>query len=326
MPGADAGDDADRHAVLHQRLRLFAAAPEDERIAALQPQHALAVARQIDQPQRDVALFGRGFAAAFAGIDRLGAGLRPVQDRGLDQRVIDDHIGLPQRIETHAGSAAPDRRDRRRTARPSRAEARASRHREEGSSRSWPFMPRGAGSRKVASRREPWSASRCDQFAAPAASRPSRYCLRRNPLSPAQDCRFGAAVPPIVRPMTDKPITELRRGWTTGACATAATKAALMRLWGGAFPAEVGITLPRGETPVFPLAETAAGDGWAEAGITKDAGDDPDVTHGALIKARVAASSGGVVFRAGRRGRHRDHAGPADRRSASPRSTRCRGR
>ena len=99
--------------------------------------------------------------------------------------------------------------------------------------------------------------------------------------------------------MTGKPITELRRGWTTGACATAATKAALMRLWGGAFPAEVGIILPRGETPVFPLAETAAGDGWAEAGITKDAGDDPDVTHGALIKARVAASSGGVVFRAG---------------------------
>ncbi len=99
--------------------------------------------------------------------------------------------------------------------------------------------------------------------------------------------------------MTGKPITELRRGWTTGACATAATKAGLMRLWGGAFPAEIEITLPRGETPVFPLAETAEGDGWAEAGITKDAGDDPDVTHGALIKARVVASPGGVIFRAG---------------------------
>ena len=99
--------------------------------------------------------------------------------------------------------------------------------------------------------------------------------------------------------MTGKPISELRRGWTTGACATAATKAALLRLWGGSFPAEVGITLPRGETPVFPLAEQSAGEGWAEAGITKDAGDDPDVTHGALIKARVAASDGGVVFRAG---------------------------
>lgn len=72
-----------------------------------------------------------------------------------------------------------------------------------------------------------------------------------------------------------------------------------MRLWGGAFPREVGITLPRGETPVFPLAHRDAGEGWAEAGITKDAGDDPDVTHGALIVARVRASSGGVVFRAG---------------------------
>ncbi len=91
----------------------------------------------------------------------------------------------------------------------------------------------------------------------------------------------------------------MRRGWTTGACATAATKAALIRLWGGAFPREVGITLPKGETPVFPLALAEAGDGWAQVGITKDAGDDPDVTHGALIVARVAQSSGGVAFVAG---------------------------
>ncbi len=92
---------------------------------------------------------------------------------------------------------------------------------------------------------------------------------------------------------------ELRRGWTTGACATAATRAALMRLWGGDFPETVTIRLPRGETPSFALAQTDAGAGWAEAGIIKDAGDDPDVTHGALIKVRVAASDGGVVFRAG---------------------------
>lgn len=100
-------------------------------------------------------------------------------------------------------------------------------------------------------------------------------------------------------PMTRKPDGPLRRGWTTGACATAATKAALQRLWGGAFPDMVQITLPKGETPVFALAHCAAGDGWAEVGIIKDAGDDPDVTHGALIIVRVAASEGGVVFRAG---------------------------
>lgn len=92
---------------------------------------------------------------------------------------------------------------------------------------------------------------------------------------------------------------ELRRGWTTGACATAATKAALHRLWGGAFGGDVQIRLPKGETPVFALEHTAAGEGWAEAGIIKDAGDDPDVTHGALIIVRVAASTVGVTFHAG---------------------------
>jgi cobalt-precorrin-5B (C1)-methyltransferase len=98
-----------------------------------------------------------------------------------------------------------------------------------------------------------------------------------------------------------KPDRELRRGWTTGACATAAVKAALTRLWGGAFPETVTITLPRGEMPTFPLAHSDACEGWAEAGITKDAGDDPDVTHGALIIARVApgAPGTGVTFHAG---------------------------
>lgn len=105
---------------------------------------------------------------------------------------------------------------------------------------------------------------------------------------------------PIVRLMTDKPNTELRRGWTTGACATAALKAALQKLWGQGFSEEVQITLPRGEEPVFALAHRNAGNGWAEVGITKDAGDDPDVTHGALIIVRVRASNGGIVFRAGK--------------------------
>ncbi|MGJ8623564.1 MAG: cobalt-precorrin-5B (C(1))-methyltransferase [Yoonia sp.] len=99
--------------------------------------------------------------------------------------------------------------------------------------------------------------------------------------------------------MSDDTSKELRRGWTTGACATAATKAALIRLWGGAFEGAVTITLPKGETPVFPLALAEACDGWARVGITKDAGDDPDVTHGALIVVTVRPSSGGVIFQAG---------------------------
>lgn len=105
----------------------------------------------------------------------------------------------------------------------------------------------------------------------------------------------GARVPSMAR---DAP-PDLRRGWTTGACATAAVKAALTRLWAGEFPETVSIVLPRGEAPVFALAHRAAGEDWAEAGIVKDAGDDPDVTHGCMVVARVAPSRGGVVFRAG---------------------------
>ena len=97
----------------------------------------------------------------------------------------------------------------------------------------------------------------------------------------------------------ETPKKELRRGWTTGACATAAVKAALEALWGGTAPEEVTITLPRGETPSFAIAEARTGDGWAEAGVVKDAGDDPDVTHGALIRARVHVAGTGVSFRAG---------------------------
>ncbi len=93
----------------------------------------------------------------------------------------------------------------------------------------------------------------------------------------------------------------LRRGWTTGACATAAAKAAFAALLTGEFPDPVEITLPRGQRVSFALAETALEPGIAMAGVVKDAGDDPDVTHGALVFARVSAGSpgGGVVFRAG---------------------------
>ncbi|MEL6585282.1 MAG: cobalt-precorrin-5B (C(1))-methyltransferase [Pseudomonadota bacterium] len=91
----------------------------------------------------------------------------------------------------------------------------------------------------------------------------------------------------------------LRRGWTTGACATAACKAALGGLWGAGIPDAVRITLPKGETPVFQVTGARVGAGWAEAAVVKDAGDDPDVTHGATIRVHVAASAGGVVFCAG---------------------------
>ncbi|MEV4436746.1 cobalt-precorrin-5B (C(1))-methyltransferase [Streptomyces sp. NPDC049555] len=97
--------------------------------------------------------------------------------------------------------------------------------------------------------------------------------------------------------------TGMRHGWTTGACATAATTAAYTALLTGDFPDPVGITLPKGQTPAFALAaERLEADGRsAMAGIVKDAGDDPDVTHGALVRAtvRLLPPGSGVVFRAG---------------------------
>jgi cobalt-precorrin-5B (C1)-methyltransferase len=98
---------------------------------------------------------------------------------------------------------------------------------------------------------------------------------------------------------SEKPEGELRRGWTTGACATAAVKAAFAALRTGHFPDPVTITLPKGETPSFPLALEEKGEGWARAGIVKDAGDDPDVTHGCMVVATVREGGEGIRFRAG---------------------------
>ena len=93
----------------------------------------------------------------------------------------------------------------------------------------------------------------------------------------------------------------LRRGWTTGACAAAAAKAAYNALVTGDFLDPVQITLPKGQTPEFALAGRWLGGGRASAAVVKDAGDDPDVTHGAIIRAEVGAGQvgAGIVFRAG---------------------------
>ena len=96
-------------------------------------------------------------------------------------------------------------------------------------------------------------------------------------------------------------VRPLRRGWTTGACATAAAKAAFTAFATGEFPDPVEITLPGGQSAAFALAVNRQGDGTATAGVIKDAGDDPDVTHGALVLATVrpGAAGSGVQFKAG---------------------------
>lgn len=101
--------------------------------------------------------------------------------------------------------------------------------------------------------------------------------------------------------MTRQPDAPLRTGLTTGACATAATKAAYLHLLTGLQCKETTITLPRGQTPNFMLEEVVVADGGVRATIRKDAGDDPDVTHRALISAtvRLLPAGAGVQFKAG---------------------------
>jgi len=82
----------------------------------------------------------------------------------------------------------------------------------------------------------------------------------------------------------------LRSGYTTGACATAATKGALCALiYQRGFP-EASIRLPRGQLVTFQLhaCSYTAHEGYGS--VIKDAGDDPDVTHKAEICARVTWS------------------------------------
>ena len=91
---------------------------------------------------------------------------------------------------------------------------------------------------------------------------------------------------------------DLRSGFTTGTCATAAATAALLSLTGEEDIAEVSVALPDGEIMTLPVKSvTLTGIGSASATVVKDAGDDPDVTDGVEIIASVSlASHGGVRF------------------------------
>lgn len=80
---------------------------------------------------------------------------------------------------------------------------------------------------------------------------------------------------------------SLRSGYTTGACATAATKGALLALIHQRRFTKAAIRLPRGEQVTFPLHSCSYTADAGQSSVIKDAGDDPDVTHQAEICARV---------------------------------------
>ena len=97
---------------------------------------------------------------------------------------------------------------------------------------------------------------------------------------------------------TKEDVRELRRGWTTGACATAAAKASYIGLMSGQIPKEVQITLPGGKTPIFVVNDAQISTKGSMAAIEKDAGDDPDVTHGSIIRT-IIRKSDKLSFKAG---------------------------
>lgn len=85
---------------------------------------------------------------------------------------------------------------------------------------------------------------------------------------------------------------EGRWGYSTGACAAAAALAAACVADGLEAPAAVEIPLPDGSRHLLPITWGRASASGAEAAVVKDAGDDPDITHGATILARVARAEG----------------------------------
>jgi cobalt-precorrin-5B (C1)-methyltransferase len=83
-------------------------------------------------------------------------------------------------------------------------------------------------------------------------------------------------------------VKALRTGWTTGTCASAAAKAAATLLATGQPQPVVDVALPSGRRVTFATARCElVGDARAEAVVVKDAGDDPDATHGAHLTATV---------------------------------------
>ena len=142
--------------------------------------------------------------------------------------------------------------------------------------------------------------------------------------TPQSDTRHGAGLYAGAVEQT----RPLRRGWTTGTCATAAAKAAYAALLGDEFPDPVEVTLPRGERVAFALAETSRatrfGHGRGGEGCGRRPGRDPR-----RIGARDGEPRSGRQrreFPRRRRRRHRSRVRACRCHRANRRSTRCRGR
>ena len=92
----------------------------------------------------------------------------------------------------------------------------------------------------------------------------------------------------------------LRCGYTTGSCAAAASKAAAEMLLSGEKTAAVTLPTPKGITLTIDILEPIIGEGFASCAVKKDSGDDPDITNGTLVYAKVSPAETGVAITGGK--------------------------
>ena len=103
--------------------------------------------------------------------------------------------------------------------------------------------------------------------------------------------------------MSLKKIPEgaLREGFTTGTCATASAKAALTAIITGTPQRQVEVHLPVDKKLTLPLHTCTYTKDQAKCSVIKDAGDDPDVTHGAEVGCEVQLIEGNdILFKRGK--------------------------
>ena len=93
----------------------------------------------------------------------------------------------------------------------------------------------------------------------------------------------------------------LRRGWTTGSCAAAASQAAAVLLLTGIAPPEIHLHTPGGITFRLPVENAHRSGSAAVCTVRKDSGDDPDITNGVRITASVRRIEKGVAIEGDRK-------------------------
>ena len=83
--------------------------------------------------------------------------------------------------------------------------------------------------------------------------------------------------------LPEKPKGKLRTGFTTGTCATASSKAAVLAIINQKTISDVDVILPKRDRINIKINRCEFSKDSANCSVIKDGGDDPDVTHGAEI-------------------------------------------